>query len=195
MKYISKLVYQSKHGFNESGCPRWISCDARVMKNLVYLSTIDTKDGCNFVGQGKEVPAHYSGTKIPAMKLTDPVLGIIYTEVIEFSSACMCTACGAGGGGEELLRDDFQINDPVDGKYEYIVPEGEAVDQIWMKSAINETGAFIGTTDGGDEVMPASPLTLNVWKPLNVQIPGPVTLYFEAFLGLTDVSIFKRVLP
>lgn len=191
MKSFPLLVYKDKNNFYEEGCEKFISCRSIVLKNAVYLATLDTNFSCSISSRpGDEVPPHYPHT-IKVMKILDFNLGIIYIEVTNFAFNC-----AAPDSIQVYTEDDMSFNGLTNDAV-YSLDGNFTTDEIWMKSDADEDNAIIGTTDGGNDVMTApgvGNMPAMTWKNVEMSIAGPVTLYFRNFVGNVAVKIYKRTL-
>jgi len=195
MKSLPKLVYKDKNGFYEAGCEKFISCSARILAKDIFLSTLDTIFVCSMISSpGEIVPAYFPHT-IKVTKVLDPNLGIIFIDGTDFLTECFEAA--PPPGTEVYSRTDYTINNPGDGSGEnsIAITGTDGIDQIWIKPSSAETGSFIGYTDGGDEILVAENLSANVWKPINIQLSTPITIYLKEIFSLTQVAVFKITLP
>lgn len=80
------------------------------------------------------------------------------------------------------------------GNLSVVVKDGNSCWRIKAKSSAADT-LKIGTTNGGEEIMPAETLTANVYKTVNCDVDADgsdVTIYFTGLTGTTTVILYKN---
>jgi len=93
----------------------------------------------------------------------------------------------------ENAPDSASTDQPLD----YVLDEGLA---IW-KVKVKPDGTYnlkIGTTDGGEELSSATPLTADEWNTFNFDVDadgGPITIYFTGVTEQTTFAIYRVQLP
>lgn len=82
------------------------------------------------------------------------------------------------------------ININADGTYE--VPAGTIIDCIKLVPGADMAAVKIGTTAGGEEILPEQPLTSGETSLIGTLIDGGTTIYFTGITAAMAVTFFKK---
>lgn len=93
----------------------------------------------------------------------------------------------------ENVPDSVSTDQPLD----YVLDEGLAIWKVKVKPD-STYNLKIGTTDGGEELSSATPLTADQWNTFNFDVDadgGPITIYFTGVTDQTTFAIYRVQLP
>jgi hypothetical protein len=82
------------------------------------------------------------------------------------------------------------INLDADGTYQ--VPNGTVIDTIKLVPGADMAAVKIGTTAGGEQILPEQPLTNGVTSLIGTLIDGGTTIYFTGITAAMAVTFFKK---
>lgn len=89
-------------------------------------------------------------------------------------------------------RRGSKITTSLSGDGSYPVPNGTLVDTIELLPSANMVGVQIGTTPGGEEIMPATDLLGGETSLIGSLIKGPATLYFTNVTAAMQIFLYKK---
>jgi len=78
----------------------------------------------------------------------------------------------------------------VDGSV--TIPNGAVVDLIEVKPTADLGAVTIGTTPGGDEISPATPMSAAGPNLTGTLLKGPITVYFGGITAPTQIVFYRK---
>jgi len=74
----------------------------------------------------------------------------------------------------------------------YAVPNGTVIDCIKLLPSADMAAVKVGTTPGGEEILPAQPLTGGQASLIGTLITSGTTIYFTGITAGVQVTFFKK---
>lgn len=72
------------------------------------------------------------------------------------------------------------------------IPFGVVVDLIEVKPTANLAAVTIGTTPGGEEISPATPMSVAAPNLTGTLLKGPVTIYFGGITAPAQIIFYRK---
>jgi hypothetical protein len=82
------------------------------------------------------------------------------------------------------------LNLSKDGSY--AIPEGTVIDLIKLVPSVNMAAVKIGTTPGGEEILPAQALTGGDTSFVATLLDGGTTIYFSGITAAMAITLFRK---
>lgn len=82
------------------------------------------------------------------------------------------------------------LNLSADGSY--TIPLGTVIDLIQLVPSADMPAVKIGTTPGGEEILPEQALTGGVPSLIATVLSGGTTIYFSGITAPTAITIFRK---
>lgn len=91
-------------------------------------------------------------------------------------------------------RPSTKITQSLTGDGSFPIPNGVLVDLIELRPTANLVGVKIGTTPGGEEIMPAANLVGGVTSVIGTLLKGngSLTVYFTGITAATSIIYYRR---